>query len=111
MLLGVVARTLFPETGFLHPQAGDTAYILGFFFALHMWAFGLMWLAFALATIWMTRPFPFNMGWWGFTFPIGVFSASTIQLGIEMPSIFFKVLGTVSALRFNGVQLLLLTIK
>lgn len=96
MLLGSVARTLFPETGFLHPAAGDTAYILGFFLALLMWGFGLMWLAFALATIWKSRPFPFNMGWWGFTFPLGVYSASTIQLGTEMPSIVFRVLGTVS---------------
>jgi tellurite resistance protein TehA-like permease len=96
MLLGSVARTLFPETGFLHPAAGDTVYILGFFLALLMWGFGLVWLIFALATIWKSRPFPFNMGWWGFTFPLGVYSASTIQLGTEMPSIVFRVLGTVS---------------
>ena len=96
MLLGTVAKTLFPETNFLHPEAGTVAFIFGFFIALILWAFGLMWLAFALATIWKSRPFPFNMGWWGFTFPLGVFSASTIQLGKEMPSLVFRVLGTVS---------------
>lgn len=35
------------------------------------------------------------MGWWGFTFPLGVFAASTIQIGQELPSPFFRVLGTI----------------
>jgi len=96
MYLGKIARTLFPAVNFVDPLAGTGAYILGFFLALLMWAFGLMWLAFALCTIYLSRPFPFNMGWWGFTFPLGVFSASTMQLGKEMPSMFFDVLGTVS---------------
>ena len=39
--------------------------------------------------------FPFNMGWWGFTFPLGVFTVSTTTIGKEMPSKFFEVLGTV----------------
>jgi tellurite resistance protein TehA-like permease len=97
MYLGQVARTLFPAIHFIDPLGGTVAYILGFLLALIMWGFGLMWLAFALCTIYLSRPFPFNMGWWGFTFPLGVFSASTLQLGKEMPSMFFKVLGTVSA--------------
>ena len=37
----------------------------------------------------------YTMGWWAFTFPLGVFSASTLQLGQEMPSRFFDVLGTI----------------
>ena len=96
MYLGQVARTLFPATHFIDPLGGTVAYIMGFLVALLMWGFGLMWLAFALCTIYLSRPFPFNMGWWGFVFPLGVFSGSTLQLGKEMPSKFFKVLGTVS---------------
>jgi tellurite resistance protein TehA-like permease len=97
MYLGSVSRTLFPKVLALSdPMAGSIAYVLGFFIALIMWGFGLLWLCIALATIYQSRPFPFNMGWWGFTFPLGVFSASTIQLGIEMPSLFLRVLGTVS---------------
>jgi tellurite resistance protein TehA-like permease len=95
MYLGKISRDVLQETGTLDPMAGSVLYILGFFVALIMWGFGLMWLGFALATIRQSRPFPFNMGWWGFTFPLGVFSASTIQIGIEMPSMFFKALGTV----------------
>jgi hypothetical protein len=37
----------------------------------------------------------FNMGWWGFTFPIGVFAVSTCTLAKDIPSLFFKVLGTI----------------
>ncbi|KAF1957017.1 hypothetical protein CC80DRAFT_53379 [Byssothecium circinans] len=97
MYLGSVARTLFPQTEFFHELliAGDIFYILGIFIALIMWAFGLTWLCFALATIYYSRPFPFNMGWWGFTFPLGVFAVSTIEFGVQMPSLFFKVLGTI----------------
>lgn len=35
------------------------------------------------------------MGWWGFTFPLGVYTVSTVTLGEEIPSAFFRVLGTV----------------
>ncbi|TVY82994.1 Sulfite efflux pump SSU1 [Lachnellula suecica] len=59
-----------------------------------MWGFGLVWLFFALASISRSR-FPFNMGWWGFTFPLGVFTVSTATIGKELPSTFFKVLATI----------------
>ncbi len=99
--MGRVARQVFPRVHFLHelPQnlPGDVLYVLGLFTSLIMWGFGLCWLVFALATIYSTRPFPFNMGWWGFTFPLGVYALSTIRFGVEMPSRFFKVLGTVLA--------------
>jgi tellurite resistance protein TehA-like permease len=62
-----------------------------------MWAFGLTWLCFALASIYKARPFPFNMGWWGFTFPLGVMALSTMEFGNIFPSLFFKVLGTIFA--------------
>lgn len=71
------------------------AYVLGVFISLIMWSFGLIWLVFALATVLYSSPFPFNMGWWGFTFPLGVYAANTIELGVEMDIIFFKVFGTV----------------
>lgn len=43
------------------------------------------------------QKFPFNIGWWGFTFPLGAYALATCQLGIEMSSSFFKVVGTVCA--------------
>lgn len=35
------------------------------------------------------------LGWWSFTFPIGVFTLSTTLISRELPSLFFKVLATV----------------
>lgn len=95
--LGKICREVFPKVEFFHNLtiAGDIAYILGIFTALIMWGFGLTWLIFALATIYTSRPFPFNMGWWGFTFPLGVFAVSTLTFGTEFTSLFFKVLGTI----------------
>lgn len=92
--LGKIATIVFPKTGSIDPLAGRIAYVLGFFVALIMWGWGLLWFAFALASIYKSRPFPFNMGWWGFTFPLGVYALSTILIGKELPSRFFRVLGT-----------------
>lgn len=97
--LGSVSRRVFPQTEFFSdmPVAGDIFFINGVFLALIMWAFGLTWLCFALASIYKSRPFPFNMGWWGFTFPLGVMALSTMEFGRIFPSLFFKVLGTIFA--------------
>lgn len=100
MYLGKVMREILPRVGFLShvPITADILYILGIFIALIMWSFGLIWGIFAVATISRSpNGFPFNMGWWGFTFPLGVFALSTMQLGKEMPSLFFRVLGTIFA--------------
>jgi tellurite resistance protein TehA-like permease len=96
MYLGKVSRENFTQTHIISDVAGEVVYILGFFVALIMWGFGLVWLVFALATIYKCQPFPFNMGWWGFTFPLGVYAVSTITFGVEMPSQFFKIFGIVS---------------
>jgi tellurite resistance protein TehA-like permease len=95
MQLGTVAMKVFPETKALHPMAGDILYVLGWMVAMVLWGFGLVWLFFAVASI-AKSTFPFNMGWWGFTFPIGVFTVATISIAQELASDFFKVVGTVS---------------
>jgi len=100
--LGIQASKTFPETNTLHPMAGEVLYVLGWMTAITLWGFGLVWLFFAVASISRSK-FPFNMGWWGFTFPIGVFTMSTITIGQELPSAFFRVLGTVL-----GVSVILL---
>lgn len=96
MQLGTVAMKTFPKTGTLTPNSGEIFYVVGVLVALVMWGFGLVWFFFALASIARSR-FPFNMGWWGFTFPIGVYTLATNQFGKEIPSKFFTVLGTVRA--------------
>ncbi|KAA8651120.1 TDT family transporter [Aspergillus tanneri] len=93
LYLGKVARKLLGESNTLDPLVGHIAYIFGILISLLMWAFGLIWLVFALATIYYSSPFPFNMGWWGFTFPLGVYAANTMLLGVEMDLMFLRSVG------------------
>lgn len=97
MQLGKVALEIFPLTHTVPaaPHAGEILYVAGFFTAIIMWGFGLVWLCFAVATIVRSQRFPFNMGWWGFTFPLGVYTVCTTTLAKEIPSVFFRVLGTI----------------
>lgn len=99
MQLGKVALELFPDTQSLPETeqsllAGKILYTSGFLIAIVMWGFGLVWLFFAIASIAITPKFPFNMGWWGFIFPLGVYTVSTLTLGEEISSAFFNILGT-----------------
>ena len=104
MKLGQCARDIFPRTQTLDSGSGPTFYTLGFLIAIILWAFGLVWLFFAIASIFRSKSFPFNIGWWGFTFPLGVYAASTCQMGSELPSRFFNVLGTVREAGPSGAQ-------
>lgn len=68
MQLGQVAMTVFRETDSLPAAAshvlppGEVLYTVGFLVALFLWGFGLVWLFFAVATVYRTPKFPFNMG-------------------------------------------------
>lgn len=95
MQLGEVARRVFPETSTVDPLAGNFLYHVGVFLGLILWSFGLLWFFFAVASIYQTKRFPFNMGWWGFTFPIGTFALSSGKLASEIPSRFFRVIQAV----------------
>ncbi|KAI1324958.1 sulfite transporter Ssu1 [Xylariaceae sp. FL0255] len=99
MQLGKDALVVFGNNDYIPaaPLAGQILYSVGCLTALIMWGFGLVWLFFAVASI-SQAPFPFNIGWWGFTFPLGVYSVATITLAKELPSLFFKVLGTIISL-------------
>jgi C4-dicarboxylate transporter/malic acid transport protein len=51
--------------------------------AAAMWGFGLWWLATAillLAAYLRRGDLPYGLGWWGFTFPLGAYTASTLAL-------------------------------
>ncbi|KAI2062769.1 Plasma membrane sulfite pump involved in sulfite metabolism, partial [Ophidiomyces ophidiicola] len=93
MQLGIVARRVFPATGVLSQLSGEIFYSVGVFVALIMWGFGLVWLWFAAASF-ARGPFPFNLGWWAFTFPIGVFTTACLLFGQEFDSVVFKIIGT-----------------
>ncbi|KAK8048109.1 hypothetical protein PG996_016173 [Apiospora saccharicola] len=99
--LGQDSLTLFERNRYVPaaPAAGQVLYTAGVLVALVLWGFGLVWLFFALASILRATPrFPFNLGWWGFTFPLGVYSVATTTLAKVLPSLAFKGLGTALSL-------------
>ncbi|SDE08466.1 TDT family transporter [Paraburkholderia lycopersici] len=50
--------------------------------ALLLWGSGLWWLACAVLFMWRyhREGLPFNLGWWGLTFPTGVYTLATLNL-------------------------------
>lgn len=66
--------------------------------AFLLWGLGLVWLLLAvmiLIDLYLVSELKFNLGWWGFTFPLGVFATAANQLGQELDSGAFKIIGTV----------------
>ncbi len=47
-----------------------------------LWGFGAWWLLIAsgITLYYSKQRIPFNLGWWGYTFPLGVFTLATFQL-------------------------------
>ena len=80
--LNKVARRVFPLTGTLTSveHAGDMLYIMGLVVGILLWGFAVVWFVVAIAMIICVAKFPFNMGWWGFIFPIGEFKLSNFYL-------------------------------
>ena len=101
MTLGRDALKVFGRTdtvpAALDDLAGRLFYANGLMIGIIMWGFGIVWLFFAIAAITRSK-FPFNLGWWGFTFPLGVYATATVAISQELPSLFFKVLGTIFSL-------------
>uniref|UniRef100_UPI0031BA3C4E TDT family transporter n=2 Tax=Xanthomonas campestris TaxID=339 RepID=UPI0031BA3C4E len=92
------APTLFAAHGM--GTIGQAAAGCGLIAGLLLWGLGLWWLA--LAILITARYFadnvPFNLGWWGFTFPLGVYALATLKLGAALQMQVFDVLGSVLVL-------------
>ena len=80
MLLGTDASTVFPAAGL--PWIGEVAFGIGAIGGSMLWGYGIWWFCIALLTTGraIQNGMPFNLGWWGFTFPIGVYSIATLVL-------------------------------
>ena len=78
--------------------------------ALLLWATGLWWLACALLFMWRYRHegLPFNLGWWGFTFPLGVYTLATLNLARVAQSGVLLGFGVVLAVMLGGLWLTVL---
>jgi tellurite resistance protein TehA-like permease len=73
--------------------------------ALLLWGYGLWWLGLAVAiTInHLRRGLPFNLGWWGYTFPIGVYAVATLRLSSIFPLPALTVFGEVLVVALAAV--------
>ena len=95
LLLGADAPAIFAANGFA--RIGEVAEGIGLISGVALWGFGVWWLSMAvLITVRYFRSgIPFNLGWWGFTFPLGVYSLATLRLGDLLHLSFFDVAGCV----------------
>jgi tellurite resistance protein TehA-like permease len=75
--LSKVADRLFTATHALprvtHISAGEALYTVSFIVGLILWGFSIVWFVVAGMMVATAGGFPFNMGWWGFIFPVGSF--------------------------------------
>ena len=94
LLLGGEAPAIFAANGL--PGVGEIASGLGLVAGITLWGFGLWWMLMALLITvrYLRDGIPFNLGWWGFTFPLGVYSLATLKLASILNLTFFSVFGT-----------------
>ena len=71
LLLGADAPVALAATGV--PEVGTVALGLGVIGGTMLWGYGLWWLLLAALTTlrYLREGIPFNIGWWGFIFPLG----------------------------------------
>ncbi|MFJ4195301.1 TDT family transporter [Pseudomonas sp. NPDC089534] len=95
LLLGGDAPAIFAANGL--PGIGEVASGLGLVAGITLWGFGLWWMLMALLITvrYLRDGIPFNLGWWGFTFPLGVYSLATLKLAGTLHLGFFSVAGCV----------------
>ncbi|WP_447788982.1 MULTISPECIES: TDT family transporter [Pseudomonas] len=95
LLLGADAPAIFAANGL--PGIGEIAAGLGLVAGITLWGFGLWWMLIALLITvrYLRAGIPFNLGWWGFTFPLGVYSLATLKLASTLNLTFFSVFGCV----------------
>lgn len=80
LLLGANSPPAFVAAGL--PNVGAAAAGLGLIGGTVLWGYGAWWLLLAVLTTarYLREGMPFNLGWWGFIFPLGVYSVATLAL-------------------------------
>jgi len=100
MKMGQAGRTVFPAVNFMDvANVGEIVYVASVMVGIVLWGFGLWWLAHGVSSV-LIRIFTsgrleHNMGFWGFIFPLGVYTSATIELGVVIPSLVFSWLAVV----------------
>lgn len=108
LVIGGDAPSVFATAGM--PEIGHIAEGIGFVAGIIFWGCGLWWML--LATLITVRYFregiPFNLGWWGFTFPLDVYTVATLKLSTMIPLAFFKGFSTLLVLMLTAMWLIVM---
>ena len=97
--LSSVGLKVFPVVNFIGDDtSARVIHDLSVIFGLIIWGFGVWWLMHGVLAVGLRCAqghLSFNMGFWGFVFPLGVFASATVALGRALPSAFFGYLAMV----------------
>lgn len=81
LVLGQAGGPILAAGGF--PAAPEILRITGLIGALILWGYGAWWFLLSLAVTvrYLRAGVPFNLGWWGYIFPLGVYALATLRIG------------------------------
>ncbi|HEX4713070.1 TDT family transporter [Phenylobacterium sp.] len=93
LVLGEAAPAIFTANGL--SDYGAAARGIGLVGGVLLWGYGFWWAAMAalITGRHLREGLPFNLGWWGYTFPIGVYAVATLKLSTLLPIPAFAVIG------------------
>ena len=93
LVLGHQAPTLIASLGLV--QLGQLFQQTGILASLILLGFGLWWLGIAVLTTLhhAKQDLPFNLGWWGLTFPLGVYTLAILTLAQQLNLAFLYAVG------------------
>ncbi|WP_133773467.1 TDT family transporter [Pseudomonas graminis] len=108
IVLGADSPLIFNANGL--PGVGEIASGLGLIGGVILWGVGVWWclMALLITVRYLRNGIPFNLGWWGFTFPLGVFALTTLKLGAVLHLGFFAVLGSVLVVALTALWLVIM---
>jgi C4-dicarboxylate transporter/malic acid transport protein len=97
LIMGNDAPAIFSPHGLA--LLGDVAHGGGILAAIVLWGCGLWWFMLANLITWryFRKGIPFNLGWWGYTFPLGVFTLVTLKLADVLDVLAFHYVGVLLA--------------
>jgi C4-dicarboxylate transporter/malic acid transport protein len=95
LLLGGDAPAVFGAAGLA--GVGEVAFGMGIIGGTILWGYGAWWLLLAILKTmhYFREGMAFNLGWWGFIFPLGIYSLATLTLGHATHLAFFSVVGSI----------------
>jgi C4-dicarboxylate transporter/malic acid transport protein len=93
LVFGGDAPAIFAANGLV--DVGRVVLGLGVIGGIVLWGYGVWWLVLAVMKTlrYLREGLPFNLGWWGLTFPLGVYALATLALARMTGLVLFGALG------------------